>query len=304
MPAGAAHGVSTDTRALEPGSLFVALSGATHDGHEHLAAARERGAIAAIVKRGTHADLPVCEVDDTLVALGDLARFHRDRVHVPSIAITGSAGKTTTKELAAALARALFGNVLVTAGNLNNRIGVPMTLLALTDQHAATVIECGTNQRGEIARLGEIVGPDVGLVLNADVGHTAGLGTVSDVAIEKGALFRAARRVAVGNADDAPSLARLADTTAARLTFGESSAAEARLVSHSIEKHGGSTLRIALRFGTAWSASARPFEARIASARSRRGGRCGGRARCSVGPGRSRRLARRAEGAWPLHLRR
>src|SRR6266545_6452298 len=139
-------GVSTDTRALVTGALFVALRGHTHDGHAHLAQAEHRGAAAAVVCRGTHCSLPRIEVDDTLVALGRLARFHADRVRasreVPSVAITGSAGKTTTKGLTAAAVEALYGRTLATVGNLNNLVGVPMTLLTLEDEHRAMVIEC------------------------------------------------------------------------------------------------------------------------------------------------------------------
>src|SRR6202040_2331881 len=117
--------------------------------------------------------------------------------------VGGAAGQTTTKEITAALARAVFGATLSTPGNLNNRIGVPMTLLTLTDAHHAMVIECGTNLRGEIPALAEIVAPEVAMVLNVDLEHTEGLGTIEDIADEEAAIFRHTKRAAVIPIDDA-----------------------------------------------------------------------------------------------------
>jgi UDP-N-acetylmuramoyl-tripeptide--D-alanyl-D-alanine ligase len=175
------RGVSTDSRAIEPGGLFVALKGLSHDGHAYLAAAAARGAAAAVVGRGTIAPIERVEVNDTLDALGRIASHHIHRIRarrpIPTIAIGGAVGKTTTKELTAAAARALFGRTLATGGNLNNLIGVPLTLLGLDENHQAMVIECGTNSPGEIARLARIVEPDVAMVLNAEIEHTEGLGT-------------------------------------------------------------------------------------------------------------------------------
>ena len=143
------RGVSIDSRNLIGGEIFVALRGA-NDGHQFLARASERGAVAAIVEHGRRIDGIACvEVDDTLAALGRLAHHHVERIRaahpMPLITIGGAAGKTTTKEITAALARAVFGATLSTPGNLNNLIGVPMTLLMLTEAHRAMVIECGTN---------------------------------------------------------------------------------------------------------------------------------------------------------------
>src|ERR1700688_666583 len=144
------RGVSIDSRTIEagetgePGALFVPLRGAARDGHEFVGGAMRRGAAAAMLERGD-APIPSVKVADTLIALGDLARFHLERERaaraIPSIAILGSAGKTTTKEITAAMAGALFGPILSTPGNLNNLIGVPMTLLALTRSQRALVIE-------------------------------------------------------------------------------------------------------------------------------------------------------------------
>lgn len=242
--------VSTDTRALRPGALFVALVGDKHDGHHYVSRAMEAGARAVLVRRGTGTTVPRIEVEDTLVALGRLARFHVDRVRavrrVPSIAITGSAGKTTTKELTAAAVRALFGSTLATQGNLNNLVGVPMTLFTLGDEHAAMVIECGTSAPGEIARLGEIVAPEVSVVLNADAGHTQGLGSVEQVAVEKGALFAAATRMAIGNADDAPSRKQMFRASVPTMMFGESPDADVRLVERTVDRTGRAVLTVAL----------------------------------------------------------
>ena len=198
-------GVSLDSRKIKLHQLFVALRG-VHDGHDFIDEAAKLEASAAIVERGRASDkLPCFEVDDTLVALGQLAAHHLERTRkeheLRVIAVGGAAGKTTTKELTAAIARGLFGEVLATIGNLNNLIGVPMTLFALTGADRAAVIECGTNRPGEIAKLAAIVRPDVALVLNADVEHTEGLGSLEGVADEEAALFTTAK-IAVTGADE------------------------------------------------------------------------------------------------------
>jgi UDP-N-acetylmuramoyl-tripeptide--D-alanyl-D-alanine ligase len=224
------HGVSIDSRTIAAGALFVALRG-NRDGHEFLERAAARGAAAAIVERGRAGALPCFETTDTLAALGELARYHLARVRaahpLPTIAIGGAAGKTSTKELTAALARALFGEILSTPGNLNNRIGVPMTLLTLNERQRAAVIECGTNQRGEIARLAAMVRPDVALVLNVDIEHTEGLGSLEGVADEEAALYAGAR-VAVVGTDEALLRERI-PAGSTTLTFGTSSDADVRL---------------------------------------------------------------------------
>jgi len=196
-----------DTRALEAGSLFVALRGDDRDGHSFLDEAARRGAGALLVERGrTLPALPAVEVDDTLAALGDLARHHLGRMRAANplgcVAIGGAVGKTSTKELTAAAVRALFGETLATPGNLNNLIGVPMTVFTLTERHRAAVLECGTNRRGEIARLARIVEPDVAVVLNVDIEHSEGLGSLEEIADEEAALFATARRTAVACADE------------------------------------------------------------------------------------------------------
>jgi UDP-N-acetylmuramoyl-tripeptide--D-alanyl-D-alanine ligase len=241
-------GVSIDTRSLVPGNLFIALRG-VRDGHEFVPEAAARGAAAALVERGrSTAALPCFEVEDTLAALGGLARFHLNRMRahrpVPTIAIGGAAGKTTTKELTAALARALFGEILATPGNLNNLIGVPMTILTLTDAHRAAVLECGTNRRGEIERLARIVAPDVALVLNVDVEHTEGLGSLEGVADEEAELFDTAG-VAITGTSETLLLARI-PRGMPRLTFGATGEADVRLASRVVVAPGRQRIALAL----------------------------------------------------------
>ena len=151
---------------------------------------------------------------------------------LPLIAIGGAVGKTTTKELTAAVVRALFGSTLSTPGNLNNLIGVPMTIFTLTGEHRAAVLECGTNTRGEIPKLAQIVEPDVAMVLNVDLEHSEGLGTLDDIADEEAALFSTARHYAVASADEPMVLARIPKHLR-RITFGKSPDAHVRLVSRS-----------------------------------------------------------------------
>jgi len=247
-----ATGVSIDTRTLSAGALFVALRGSSADGHAHLPQAVECGAAAAIVARG-HAitSLPCIEVDDTLDALGRLARHHLRRMRtaraLPTIAIGGAAGKTTTKELTAAASRAIFGPTLSTPGNLNNRIGVPMTIFTLTEDHRAAVLECGTNMRGEIARLADVVEPDVAMVLNVDIEHSEGLGTIEQIADEEAQLFSTARRFAVASTGEPMVTARL-PSRLRTITFGTSPDADVRLARRSVLESGRS--RIALKLNS------------------------------------------------------
>jgi len=226
-------GVSTDSREAMPGALFVALRGERFDGHAFLPQARTAGAVAALIQReGAHpVDLPVIEVDDTLRALGALAHGHRRRFQPAVAAVTGSVGKTTTKELLGA-ALSPLGPVLKTEGNLNNEIGVPLTLLRLGPRHAAAVIEMGMNHLGEIARLAALAEPRVGVVTNVRGVHLESLGTIERVAEAKGELYRGlpADGVAVANADDPLALAQARASGRRVVTFGRS-AADVQLVS-------------------------------------------------------------------------
>jgi UDP-N-acetylmuramoyl-tripeptide--D-alanyl-D-alanine ligase len=249
------RGVSTDSRAIAPGGLFVALKGPTHDGHAYIPQACGRGAIAAVVARGTRTLIDRVEVDDTLDALGRIASHQitraRLRRRIPTIAIGGAVGKTTTKELTAAASRALLGETLATAGNLNNLIGVPLTLLGLEEKHQAMVIECGTNSPGEIARLARIVNPDVAMVLNAEIEHTEGLGTQEGVADEEAALFTTASIANVTWAEEPLLIARLPHRNVRAVLFGASERAGVRLTRRSVSADGRDRIRIEFRPGIA-----------------------------------------------------
>ncbi len=195
--------VSTDTRQLSPGALFVALTGPNFDGHDFVAVARERGACAALVSRPVDDPLPQMRVADTRLALGRLAATWRTRFRRPLIALTGSNGKTTLKEMIAAILR-VRGPALATEGNLNNDIGVPLTLLRLNGEQAYAVIEMGANHPGEIAYLTDLARPDVAIINNAGPCHLEGFGDVAGVARSKGEIFQGLgpNGVAIINRDD------------------------------------------------------------------------------------------------------
>ncbi len=204
--------VSSDTRTIKDGALFVALRGERFDGHEYIAAARARGAVAAMVDRrapsaGGDSPLPLLVVDDTRLGLGRLAAYWRRKFKLPLIAVTGSNGKTTVKEMIASILaeHAGAGRSYATPGNLNNDIGLPLTLLGLRAEHICAVVELGVNHAGETAYLAEIAQPTVALVNNAQREHQEFMQSVADVAQEHGAVFAAlpADGVAVINADDA-----------------------------------------------------------------------------------------------------
>jgi len=200
-------GVTTDTRTVQSGELFVALEGETFNGHDFVAQAVEKGAIAAIVRTGVlpnTANLPLIEVDDTLVAYQALGRWWRQQSAAPVVAITGSVGKTTTKELIAA-ALSQFGSVLKTQANYNNEIGVPKTLLGLTTEHNYAVVEMGMRGLEEIALLTQIAEPDVALITNVGTAHIGRLGSREAIARAKCELLRELppTGIAVLNHDDA-----------------------------------------------------------------------------------------------------
>ena len=185
--------VSKDTRSLEPGDLYVALRGGNFDGHEFVATAAERGAAAALVDRDVSAPagFPLVRVGDTLVALQSLAAAWRDRLPLRCVGITGSSGKTSTKEFTAAVLGARF-RVSKTQGNLNNHIGVPLTILGATTADQAAVWEMGMNHPGEIAPLAALARPDAGIITNIGVSHIEFFADGRDgIAHEKTELLRA-----------------------------------------------------------------------------------------------------------------
>jgi UDP-N-acetylmuramoyl-tripeptide--D-alanyl-D-alanine ligase len=214
--------VSTDSRTLKPGALFVALSGPSFDGHDFVASAAEHGAVAALVERPLASQLPQVVTPDPLGALSAFAREWRRQFHIPLVGVTGSNGKTTTKELLGSILSPQ-GKTLITRGNLNNHIGVPLMLLELTAEHRYAVIEMGANHLGEIAHLASLAEPTVGIVTNAGAAHLEGFGSLAGVAQGKGEMFRALppEGVAVVNADDTYA-AQWRDSSAAErvLTFG------------------------------------------------------------------------------------
>ncbi len=200
-------GVSTNSQTVAPGNLFVVLRGERFDAHHFLHDVAARGAAAVVAERVPEGfALPALIVPDTRHALGQIAQVWRQRFAIPVIGVTGSNGKTTVKEMIAAILAAEFGadHILATRGNLNNEIGVPLTLFRLSAQHRAAVIEMGMNHPGEIARLAEIAQPTVGLVNNAQREHQEFMASVAAVAEENGSVIRGlgADGYAVFPADD------------------------------------------------------------------------------------------------------
>ena len=207
-------GVSTDSRTLGKGDLFVAIRGEKFDGHTFVAAAGKSGAAGAMVDTRfdlgsprSGADFPLVVVDDTRLALGSLAHYWREQFSPLLIAVAGSNGKTTTKEMLASILRSAAGdeNVLATSGNLNNDIGLPLTLMRMRAAHRLCAIELGMNHKGEIAYLADIARPAVSVVTNAQREHLEFMGSVDEVAEENAAVYRALADdgIAVINADDA-----------------------------------------------------------------------------------------------------
>lgn len=195
--------VVTDTRSVQPGDLFVALKGEHFDAHEFVAEAAAKGAVGALVARKLDVAISQIVADDTLQALQALAASWRESFELPVIAVTGSNGKTTTKQLLAAVF-AMRGPVLATEGNLNNHIGVPLTLLKLRDAHRTAVIEMGASAPGEIALLAKLAQPSVGVITQAGDAHLEGFGSRAGVARAKAELFLSLQDgTAIINADDA-----------------------------------------------------------------------------------------------------
>jgi len=199
-------GLSTDTRTLQPGDIYVALKGERFDGHDFVRQAQEKGASAVIVADTFDPEYrgPALRVSDTLVALQLIAADWRSRFTIPVIAVAGSNGKTTTTQMLAKLLGHL-GDVHATQGTLNNHIGVPLTLLGIRSHHRAAVIEIGANHPGEVAHLTTLVKPTIGLVTNAGAEHLEGFGSIAGAARAEGELFEWLGPQALGviNLDDA-----------------------------------------------------------------------------------------------------
>ncbi len=188
------QGISTDTRTLSPGNLFIALEGENYDGHAFIEEAQKKGAVAALVKRFVAAStLPQIQVADTVLAYGALAHYWRKQFALPMVGLTGSNGKTTLKNMVTSILRAACGQredaVLATEGNFNNHIGVPYMLSRLDASHRYGVIEMGMNHFGEIAYLTKMVCPSVAIITNAAPAHLQGVSDLSGVARAKGEIF-------------------------------------------------------------------------------------------------------------------
>jgi UDP-N-acetylmuramoyl-tripeptide--D-alanyl-D-alanine ligase len=226
--------VVTDSNKVKNGAVFVALRGERHDGHRFIADAARRGAACVIVDRALpvkqFGKTAVVRVSDTLRALGDLAHYRRERLGPKVLAITGSNGKTTTKEMVAAILQeaslggtSLRGRVLKTEGNFNNLVGLPLTILRLRKKHHVAVVELGTNRPGEIQRLAEIADPDCAIITSVAAAHLEGLHSLAGVAREKGALYqnvRSSGTIAV-NVDDARVKKLAAKFKGKKITYGK-----------------------------------------------------------------------------------
>jgi UDP-N-acetylmuramoyl-tripeptide--D-alanyl-D-alanine ligase len=221
------RGLSTDSRAIKEGDLFWALKGERFDGHDFVKDAVKKGAKGVVVERGrvypapADKDLVAIAVSDTLRALGDFASWWRHQHHARVVGITGSTGKTTTKEMAASIF-ALSGMTLKNKGNLNNLIGLPLSLFLLEAAHRTAVLEMGMNRTGEIARLTEIADPDVGLITNVAKAHVEGLGSVQGVAKAKVELLEkmSSESQPILNGDDELLMRTAAPLQRKVMTFG------------------------------------------------------------------------------------
>ncbi len=249
------YGVSTDSRCIRQGNLFIALSGENFDGHVFARKAVEDGAEGVVIADAgripvdeVNTKAAVIAVDDTLRALGDLANAYRRRFTLPVIGLTGSSGKTTTKEMLSCIL-SQERNVLKTEGNLNNLIGLPQTIFRLTAGHDVAILEMGTNTPGEIKRLTQIAEPDIGLITNVGPAHLAGFGSLEAVREEKGDLFLNMRRsgVAIVNLDDAAVCEKANQWPGRLVTFSMSAAADVGV--SDIQKNGASGTSFSLLMG-------------------------------------------------------
>jgi UDP-N-acetylmuramoyl-tripeptide--D-alanyl-D-alanine ligase len=241
-------GVSIDSRSLAVGEAFFAIHGHRLDGHAFLGDAAARGAACLVVHvlpDEMPANVPLVLVDDTTRALGKLAAWHRGRFAIPVVAVTGSNGKTTTKELAAGVLGTRW-EVLRPERSFNNQWGLPLTLLKLSPEHQATVLEIGSNARGEVAALAALAAPTVGIVTTVAAVHTEYLGSLDGVREEKAGLVRAltADGVAVLNADDARVAGMARETRARVVTYGHAGTAHVRVIGEVVEDESGLTFTL------------------------------------------------------------
>ena len=249
-------GMSIDSRTVKSGELFIALRGARFDGHQFVGEAMEKGGEGVVVEnksldQGGPFDSrgkTVIAVEDTLRALGDIAHFWRDKHPIPLIAVAGSNGKTTTKEIIASLLEGSF-KVLKTPGNRNNLVGLPLTLLDLHPEHTMAVVELGMNVKGEIERMTEIANPDVGLITNISEAHLEGLGTFAELVKAKGELWDTMRRdgVIVVNQDDGNVVKLARGYPGKKVTFGLEAPSD--IMAQAVHMEGGKGVRFTLTMG-------------------------------------------------------
>jgi UDP-N-acetylmuramoyl-tripeptide--D-alanyl-D-alanine ligase len=248
-------GISTDSRLVNKGNLFIALKGEKFDGHDFVRKTLDQGAAGIIVQEEAKLDqaltdktVSVIKVADTLIALGDLAHEWRKRFSIPVIGLTGSSGKTTTKEMMAAII-GRKKNILKTEGNLNNLIGLPQTIFRLTGDHELMILEMGTNSRGEIKRLTQIAMPDIGLITNVGPAHLAGFGSIDVVREEKNDLLLniPSSGIAIINLDDEAVTTAAERWNGRRITFSMSPNADVTV--KDIEKNGVKGVRFNLIMG-------------------------------------------------------
>jgi len=235
------EGVSIDSRAISSKDIFVAVRGMTHDGHAFLPQVTALGVKGLVVDRrivgnneiASFKKAGICcvAVKDTVRALGDMAAFHRRRFQIPVVAVTGSNGKTSTKEMTASVMAQKY-QTLKTTGNLNNEFGVPLTLLRLDGSHQAAVVEMGMNHPGEIRRLSEICQPDFGIITNVALAHLEGLGTLENVMAAKGELIENIKEsgAVILNGDDPCGLRLGASANRRAVYFGHSKDADFRAI--------------------------------------------------------------------------
>lgn len=249
-------GISIDSRTIKRGDLFVALRGVKFDGHQFVQEAMEKGGEGFVIEnealgqKGTiiPRGKAVIVVGDTLRALGDIAHFWREKHPIPLIAVAGSNGKTTTKEIISTLLEGSF-RILKTWGNLNNLVGLPLTLLNLCPDHNMAVVEMGMNVKGEIERMTQIATPDIGLITNINEAHLEGLGTFEELIKAKGELWDSMRPdgVIVVNQDDINVMKLAEGYRGKRVTFGLESPSDVMAKEISIEGERGVRFTLALR---------------------------------------------------------
>lgn len=240
-------GISTDTRTIKRGDLFIALKGKNFDGHDFISDAFRGGAYAAIAQKNFRNENKrhiIIKVNDTLKSLGDIAAYWRSRFNIDVIGITGSNGKTTTKELAASVLSRRY-NLLSTEGNLNNLIGVPQMLLKLADEHEMAVLEFGSSRFGEIERLAEIAKPNIGIITNIAPAHLEYFKSIKGVLKEKIQLGMCLQNgLLIFNKDDELLSGAQHKLKCAKLTFGFSPKSDVRCIKIISQRENGTHFRV------------------------------------------------------------